>query len=77
MCMKEKVKLGMVRFTGCSTVFHGKDVLDTEEKVRQGKVHLTSCSKMFQGKDRLDTKEKVRQAGHKGKGETGWTQKKR
>ena len=30
---------------------------------------------MFRGKDRLDTKEKVRQTGHKGKGETGWTQK--
>ena len=50
MCMKEKVKLGMVRFTGCSTVFHGKDVLDTEEKVRQERCILQAAARCSEAK---------------------------
>ena len=32
---EEKVRQGMLRLTGCSTVFHGRDTLDTKEKARQ------------------------------------------
>ena len=42
--------------TGCSLMFCGRDMLDTEEKLR-----LIGCSMMFHGRDTLDTKEKVRQ----------------
>ena len=66
MHLKEKVKCGMVKLTGCSKMFHGRDPQDTEEKVRQGKVRqdmfkgetvvsVAGCSKMFFGSERLDT----------------------